>query len=265
MFSDGDSDPLTVTAGSDDEAVTTVSVASDYATLTVSAKAHGTATVTVTANDGNGATVAETFIIKVKAAPVVASALANVSGLEVDASQEVSLSGVFSDADADSLTITASSSADAKATVTVAADHSKLTVAGVAEGAATITVIAVDTDGNRVSDAFDVSVVEAEAEVDHGEPSVVANLRCIAETGRVAFLWDAPEWSGGDTYAYDYRLTLPDGRNESGRVIGGTLLLRPGEYQAGAEASVSVKTVYELADGSNVSSAEETLTCTVGE
>ncbi len=265
VFSDGDSDPLTVTAGSDDEAVATVSVASDYATLTVSAKAHGTATVTVTANDGNGGTVSDTFTVRVKAAPVVASALVDVSGLEVDASQEVSLSGVFRDADGDSLTITAASSADAKATVTVAADQSKLTVKGVAEGEATITVVAEDADGNRVSDAFDVPVVEAEAEVDHGEPSVVANLRCIAETGRVAFLWDAPEWSGGDTYAYDYRLTLPDGRNESGRVIGGTLLLRPGEYQAGAEASVSVKTVYELADGSNVSSAEETLTCTVGE
>ena len=43
------------------------------------------------------------------------------------------------------------------------------------------------------------------------------------------------------------------------------MLLRPGEYQAGTEASMSVTTVYELSDGSNVSSAAETLTCTIAE
>ena len=161
VFSDADSDSLTVTAGSDDEAVATVSVASDGSSLTVTAKSLGTATITVTANDGDGGTVEDTFTVRVKAAPVVASAIADVSGLEVDATQEVSLSGVFSDADGDTLTITAVSSDEAKATVTVAADQSKLTVAGVAEGTATITVTAQDTDGNRVSDTFDVSVGQA--------------------------------------------------------------------------------------------------------
>ncbi len=75
-----------------------------------------------------------------------------------------------------------------------------LTIFSLAEGTATITVTAQDPDGNKVSDEFEVTVVEP--------PAVVANLRCIAETGRVAFLWDVPEWSGGETY--DYRLTLPD-------------------------------------------------------
>ncbi len=265
VFDDADSDPLTITAGSDDEAVATESMAPDYSALTVTANSRGTATITVTADDGNGGTVSDTFTVRVKAAPVVASTLADVASLEVDATQEVSLSGVFSDADGDNLTITATSSGETIATATVAADQSKLTVAGVAEGTATITVTAEDSDGNRVSDEFDVSVADAEAEVDQGGPSVVANLRCIAETKRVAFLWDAPEWSGGETYAYDYELTLPDGRSEAGRLIGGTLLLRPGEYQAGGEASVSVKAVYELADGKNVSSDAETLTCTVAE
>ncbi len=262
VFSDADNDPLTITAVSDDEAVATVSVAPDYATLTVTANSRGTATITVTAVDGNGGTVSDTFTVRVKAAPVVASALADLMGLEVDATQEVSLSGVFSDADGDSLTISAASSDEAKATVSVASDGSTLTLAGVAEGTPTITVTAEDADGNRVSNAFEVEVVEAE--VDHGEPPVVENLSCVAETGRVAFLWDSPEWSGGETYAYDYELTLPGGRSESGRLIGGTVLLRPGEYQAGDGASVSVKAVYELADGSNVSSDAETLTCTVG-
>ena len=267
VFNDGDGDALTITAASSDTAKVAVSVASDYSTLTVNAQSRGTATITVTADDGNGGTVDDTFTVKVKAAPVVASALADVSGLEVDATQDVSLAGVFSDADNDALTITAASSDETKATVAVASDGSKLTLSGVAEGTANITVTAQDSDGNRVSDAFDVSVTappQQEPEQPNGPPPVV-NLRCIAETGWVAFLWDAPEWSDGELYAYDYQLTLPGGGSEGGRLRNGTLLYRPGDYAAGAETSVSVKAVYETSDGKEVSSAEATLTCTVGQ
>ena len=161
VFSDADSDPLTITADSSNEAVATESVASDGSSLTVSAQARGTATITVTADDGNGGTVSDAFTVRVKAAPVVAQALADVSGLEEGSTQDVSLSGVFSDADGDALTISATSSGEAIATATVAADQSKLTVAGVAEGTATITVTAQDSDGNAVSDTFNVTVVQA--------------------------------------------------------------------------------------------------------
>ena len=266
VFSDADSDALTITASSSDEAVATVSVASDGSSLTVSAKARGTSTITVTASDGNGGSVEDTFTVKVKAAPFVASALADLR-LEVDATQDVSLSGVFSDADGDALTITAASSADTLTTVTVASDGSTLTVSGVAEGTATITVTVQDSDGNRVSDAFDMLVAPAEAETEggHGDPTQVANLSCNAGTEWVAFLWDAPEWDGGEVYAYDYDLTLPGGRSESGRLINSTLLYIPGQYQAGQETSVGVTVIYETPDGKEVSSAEATLTCTVEE
>ena len=118
------------------------------------------ATITVTVADGNGGTVDDTFTVtvKVKAAPTVASAFSDVTGLEVGSTREVSLAGVFSDTDGDALTVTAASSDDTKATVSVASDYSKLTLARVAEGTTTITVTAQDSDGNRVSDAFDVSV-----------------------------------------------------------------------------------------------------------
>ena len=160
VFADADNDSLTITAASSDTAVATTSVSAGYSTLTVTAASRGTATITVTANDGNGGTVSDEFTITVKAAPVVASAIDDVSGLEVDATQDVSLSGVFTDADGDSLTITAASSDTAKTTVSVASDGSRLTLTGVAEGTATITVTARDTDGNTVQDAFDVTVVK---------------------------------------------------------------------------------------------------------
>ena len=161
VFADADNDALTITAASSNEAVATVTVESDVSSLTVTAKARGTATITVTAADGNGGTADDTFTVTVKTAPVVASSISDVSGLEAGATREVSLSGVFSDTDGDSLTVTAASSDETKATVVVESDGSKLTLTGVAEGTATITVTAQDSDGNRVSDAFQVSVTKA--------------------------------------------------------------------------------------------------------
>ena len=115
-------------------------------------------TITLTiSDDDTGGTVEDTFTVTVKTAPTVALAIGDVS-LEANATQDVSLSGVFSDADGDALTITAGSSDDAAATVVVSADQSTLTLTGVAEGTVTVTVTAEDADGNRVSDAFEVTV-----------------------------------------------------------------------------------------------------------
>ena len=195
VFSDADGDDLTITASSSDQSVATVSVSADYSTLTVTAQARGTATITVTAADGYGGSVEDSFTVRVKAAPVVASAISDVSRLEAESTREVSLSGVFSDADGDSLTVTASSSDNAKATVSVAADLSTLTVSGVSEGTATITVTAQDADGNTVSDAFDVTVVKApEPEPEPVElPGPVLGLELTATHDSVSVSWSAPE------------------------------------------------------------------------
>ncbi len=185
VFSDADSDSLTVTAASSDEAKATVSVASDGSSLTLTAKARGAVTITVTANDGNGGRVSDTFTVTIKAAPVVASAIGDVSGLKAEATQEVSLSGVFRDADGDPLTVSAASSDTTKATVSVASGGSKLTLTGVAEGTATVTVTAEDSDGNRVSDAFEVEVAKA-PEPGNRAPTVsnaIVDATVVTESG----------------------------------------------------------------------------------
>ena len=170
VFADADNDALSITAASSDEAVATVTVAPDYSALTVSAQARGTATITVTASDGSGGTVSDSFTVRVKATPTVATALADVSGLEAGTTRDVSLTGVFDDADGDALTISAGSDDANVATATVAADYSSVTVAGVSEGTATITVVARDSDGNRVSDTFEVSVAKAPEPTPTPEP-----------------------------------------------------------------------------------------------
>ena len=255
VFDDADGDSLTVTAASSDEAKATVSVASDGSSLTVNAQGRGTATITVTADDGNGGTVEDSFTVTVKAAPAVASAIADMKRLETGDTRDVSLSTVFRDADGDALTFSAETS-DFEV-VEAIEFQGTLTVIAVADGTATITVTAQDSDGNTVSDTFNVKVV--------GPPTPVSGLSCVATTGQVLFQWDAPEWSGAQVYAYDYDLTLPDGRSQQVRLQGYPLVREPGEYQAGQQASISVKAVYELPDGSEVYSEAATLSCTVAE
>ena len=189
VFSDADGDSLSISAASDDEATATASVSSDGSSLTVTARLRGTATITVTADDGSGGRVSDSFTVTVKAAPMVSSAIGDVSGLEEGSTQDVSLSGVFIDADGDALTITASSNDEAVATVSVSSDGSTLTLSGVAEGTATITVIAQDSDGNRVMDDFDVSVVaqqQQQQDPPNQAPTVSAalgDITIVSESG----------------------------------------------------------------------------------
>ncbi len=213
VFADAEGHALTITASSSDKDVATVSVSADYSSLTVTAKARGTATITVIADDGTGGTVETTFTVAVKAAPVVASALADVSGLEVGATREISLSGVFSDPDGDSLTVTASSSSNAVVKVSAALDGSGLTLVAEDEGTATVTVTAQDSDGNRASDEFEVSVVQ---DPDQGQqraaepPGPVLNLQLEATADGVRVSWDAPD-TGGAPVGYIVHVRPEDG------------------------------------------------------
>lgn len=160
-FEDADGDPLAISAASSNSAVATASVSSDGSSLSLNARGRGTAAITVTAVDGRGGSVSDTFTVRVKSAPYLAVSLADLSGLETDSSQAVSLSATFADHDGDPLTLTASSSNTAVARVSLSSDGSSLSLTGLAEGTATITVTARDSDDNRVSDSFTVSVVPA--------------------------------------------------------------------------------------------------------
>ena len=103
------------------------------------------------------------------------------------------------------------------------------------------------------------------AQAQEGEPPPgVSNLRClVAETDLVAFMWEEPSWSGGEVYDYYYEVSLPDGRKESGSIKDSVLLKWPGSYEGGQEARLGIVVNYDAADGSRVSSGEETASCYV--
>jgi hypothetical protein len=173
VFTDADGDRLTleVVSSDDDVSVGLIQYISG-AELWVLAGVRGTAELTVTANDEKGGIVSDTFTVTVKEAPTVASPIADISSLKAGASKQISLSGVFADADGDALTLGVASSNSAVVTVSTQIDGttqavSGLTVVGVAEGTATITVTAEDTDGNRVIDTFDVTVPAAQQQQKH--------------------------------------------------------------------------------------------------
>ncbi|MCY4619801.1 MAG: fibronectin type III domain-containing protein [Chloroflexi bacterium] len=246
-FNDEDQDDLTITAASSVGSVATVSVASDGSKLTVTAKSRGTATITVTASDGEDE-VSDTFMVKVKAAPVVASASADIGALEAEARREISLTSVFSDADGDALQVSVTTSDREIVNISVALDGTTLsatavTVIGVAEGRATITVTAQDPDGNRVSDTFDVTVPAAEVEqqqVDAVPGQVVSlSVRQVHST-RIRVEWEAPE-DGGAVNSYRVMLSR-DGEELSTRRPGAKkrhVVIR--KLEPGATYTVSVR------------------------
>jgi hypothetical protein len=176
VFADADGDWLTLEVESSDDHVSVGLIQyTNGAELWVLATGRGTAELTVTAYDHNGGIVADTFTVTVKEAPTVAKPIADIASLKAGASKQVPLSGVFADADGDALTLSAASSDNAVATVSSQLDPSTgsataITVTAVASGTAAITVTAQDTDGNRVSDTFDVTVPAAQQKKQKAQP-----------------------------------------------------------------------------------------------
>ena len=158
-FSDPDGDHLTHSATSSNTTRATVSVSGS--TVTIRGRRAGFVTVTVTATDPGGLSATRDFRVRIvqgnrtpqREGTMPDTALADGNTLSLPVSR------YFSDPDDDDLDYGATSSNTGVATATVAG--TTLTVAGVAEGDATITVTATDPGGLSATQSFDVSVEPA--------------------------------------------------------------------------------------------------------
>ena len=157
-FSDPDGDTLTFTVESDDTTTATATV--DGSVIMVRGVDVGSAFISVTATDPGGLSVAQAFAANVEKAnepPVPVDSIPPRTLLE---GEEVTLdvTDYFSDPDGDTLTFTAASSDNAVATAT--ADGAMVTIKGVLEGGATVTVTATDPGGLSAKQEIDVTVEE---------------------------------------------------------------------------------------------------------
>ena len=140
-FSDADMDSLSYSASSNSS---DVDVSVSGSSLTIEGESQGSGTVMVTANDGHGGTRKCSFNVTVpNRSPVVDQQISPQSVYKGE-SETLNLSSYFSDPDMDMLEYSASSSNTSK--VDVEMSGSKVTLSGVSQGSATVTVTASDGD-----------------------------------------------------------------------------------------------------------------------
>ena len=165
-FSDPDGDALSYTATSSDTNAATAS-ASGVA-VTITGVARGIATVTVKARDPDGLEATQQISVSVQRTnqpPASANSIPS-QVLGVSETVTVDLATYFNDPDGDPLDYTVSTSDGNVATASTSA--SAVTVTGVTQGTATVTVKARDSGGLEATQEFGVTVQSNRAPENRG-------------------------------------------------------------------------------------------------
>ena len=156
-FRDPDGDELKFAVESSDDLVATATLSGVMVTIVpVSA---GSATITATATDADGLSAAQTFEVTVEEKenkpPEAVGVIAPLMLVEGGPTVEVDVSGAFSDPDGDELEYTAFSTDDLVTTVEM--NETRIAIAPVSPGRATVTVRATDPDGLSATQNFIVT------------------------------------------------------------------------------------------------------------
>lgn len=160
-FTEPDGQPLTYSALSPDDQMVTVTMAGS--TVTVAAIAKGTTTVSVTALDPGGLNAQQVFQVAIpNRAPVAVGSMEDIE-VGMDTVADVNVADYFDEPDGDSLTYTASSSSPTHASVSVSG--SVVTVKGLSEGTARVTVTARDPEGLTARQTLEVTVTNPDRAV----------------------------------------------------------------------------------------------------
>ena len=180
-FSDPDGDALSYRAASSDANVATASASG--AAVTITGVARGIATVTVTARDPDGLEATQGISVSVQRTNQAPTAVNTIPSQVLGVSETTStdLATYFNDPDGDPLDYTVSTSDGNVATASTSA--SAVTVTGVTQGTATLTVTARDSGGLEATQEFGVTVQSNRAPETVGQ--IVPPLSTIDEGDRV--------------------------------------------------------------------------------
>ena len=209
-FDDPDGDTLTYAATSSLPGVAGVSVSGS--TLTVTALAKGEAVVTVTATDTEGLAANQEFTVTVPNRAPMAVDTIPAQMLFRGEMATLDLTPYFIDPDGDSLAYSAATS-DA-AVVTVSTSGGSATVNAVAQGEATVTITAVDTEGLGATQAFAVTVPNRAPLVADTLPPVTIH------TGDTVTIDLTPHFSDADGDSLVYVATTSDSSVVTAAVAG---------------------------------------------
>ena len=163
VFSDLDGHTLTFTTNSAAPSVATAVLSGTMLTLT--GVGLGTTRVTVTADDNNGAMVPTIFEVTVENTPPTVVNPIGSKTLEVEGTESIDISNVFSDPDGHDLTFITNSAAPSVATAVLSG--TMLIITGKSVGTVMITLTADDSNGDTVDDTFEVTVVNTPPTVDN--------------------------------------------------------------------------------------------------
>ncbi len=185
-FGDPDGDGLAYAAVAADSTVVAISV--DQGSVTLTAISKGESMVTVTATDTEGLAVAQVFEVTVpNSAPALVHEIPTLT-MVVGAKSTMDLAEHFADPDGDGLAYTVTAADEAVAAVS--ADGDAVTVAAVAKGSTTITVIATDSEGLAVTHGF-VVIVPNRAPVGTGTlPGRVMPIGVVTRVDASSFFMD---------------------------------------------------------------------------
>ncbi len=161
QFSDPDGDTLTFSAtAANDNLLNTAQLNAN--TMSITGVGQGSTTVTVSVGDGRGGSASTTFDVTINPAsvPNQVPVLDPILDQTVEVGKTLTVGFTASDPDGDPLTLFVNSSASQVATVFQSGTN-QLTVAGVTEGSATVTLEVNDGRGGTANQTFDITVIAA--------------------------------------------------------------------------------------------------------
>jgi PKD repeat protein len=193
-YSDPEGAAVTVQANSDNPAAATVTQ-SGQSELTITGVAEGTANISVTVTDDQGETASVSFQVVVTAAPVPNQppTIDPIAGQTVEAGSTLPVAINYNDPEGAAVTLQADSDNPNIATVTQSG-QSELTITGVAEGTANISVTVTDDQGETANTTFQVTITAAP--VPNQPPTIDPIAPQVLDVGAtlpVAFNYNDPE------------------------------------------------------------------------
>jgi hypothetical protein len=253
LFNDIDNDPLTFSLENKPSWLTLTGSTLSGTPLNGNV---GTATFFITANDGGGGTVRQSYTVitsNVNDAPILATALPNIT-----ATEDVLLSSLlniasFSDVDRDALTYTATFTGNTWLSFDRATNRFTGTPTNNDIGVVTVTVTATDGSGTSATGSFTLTIAnvnDAPSDISLANLSIAENSTAVAILSAISSV----DVDAGDSHSYSFVSGTGSDDNNS-FTINGTNLLTAASFNFESKATLKFRIKSTDAQGGSLEKA----------